>query len=42
MDIKTYTKRAYEADAFSAETVEDALLALLGEAEVATDSALAF
>jgi sulfur-oxidizing protein SoxY len=32
----------WPADAFSAETVEDALLALLGRAEVATGSALAF
>lgn len=32
----------WPSDAFTAETVEDALLALVGQAEVATDSALNF
>lgn len=32
----------WPADAFTAETVEDALLALVGQAEVATDKALNF
>jgi len=32
----------WPGDAFNAETVEDALLALLGEAEVASDTALSF
>jgi len=32
----------WPADAFTAETVEDALLALVGEAEIADDSALNF